>query len=68
MTSPHTPLISALTTFYTLLVDLRYIPASTLIRPSPQTQRHPRNSINRAAVAQNGFSDAAVELAYQIPY
>ncbi|OKL56819.1 hypothetical protein UA08_07964 [Talaromyces atroroseus] len=68
MTSLHNPLISALTTFYTLLVDLRYIPASTLILPSPQTQRHPRNSINHHAAAQNGFSKAAVQLACRLPY
>ncbi|PTU19276.1 hypothetical protein P175DRAFT_0502801 [Aspergillus ochraceoroseus IBT 24754] len=68
MTSPHNPLISALTTLYTLLVDLRYIPASTLVLPSSQTRRHPRNCINRSAAAQNGFSEEVIELAYQIPY
>ncbi|KAL6237123.1 hypothetical protein BDW75DRAFT_204737 [Aspergillus navahoensis] len=65
MTSPHAPLISSLTTLYTLLVDLHYIPSSALIIPSPC---HPRNSINRIAATQNGFSEAAVDLAYQIPY
>ncbi|KAL3472713.1 hypothetical protein BJX99DRAFT_262031 [Aspergillus californicus] len=65
MTSPHAPLVSSLTTLYTLLVDLHYVPSSALIIPSP---RHPRNCINRIAATQNGFSEAAVDLAYQIPY
>lgn len=67
MTSSHHPLISALTTFYNLLVDLRYIPASNLVHP-PQSRRYPITSINRNAARDNGFSDAAIELAYQIPY
>lgn len=67
MTSLHNALISALTTFYTLLVDLRYIPSSALIVPSSQTRRHPQNSINCRAAAQNGFSEAVIDLAYQIP-
>lgn len=68
MASPHAPLISALTTFYSLLIDLRYLPASSLVLPPSQTRRYPHNSINREAATRNGFSDAAIELAYQIRY
>lgn len=68
MTASHHAIISALSTFYTLLIDLRYFPASTLVLPSSQTGRHPRNSINNRAATLNGFSDAAIDLAYQIPY
>lgn len=64
MASLYDPLISSRTTLYTLLVNLRYIP-SALIVLSP---RHPPNSISRVAATQNGFSKAAVDLAYQIPY
>ncbi|PWY83447.1 hypothetical protein BO70DRAFT_395889 [Aspergillus heteromorphus CBS 117.55] len=65
----HKPLITALATFYTLLVDLRYIPPAWLIQPSPETGRHPTNLINAAAAARrNGFGPSAIDLAYQIPY
>ncbi|RFU33306.1 hypothetical protein B7463_g3025, partial [Scytalidium lignicola] len=67
-TNPHTPLISALTTFYTLLTDLCYVSPSDLVLPSITTRRHPPNTINRAAALRHGFSNAAVDLAYQIPY
>ncbi|KAF7128361.1 hypothetical protein CNMCM5793_003091 [Aspergillus hiratsukae] len=65
---PHIPLISALTTFYTLLVDLRYVHPSWLIVPSAETGRHPPNSINEVAARQNGFNDSIIDLAYRIPY
>lgn len=65
---PHQPLISALTTFYTLLLDLRYIPASVLRLPSTETGFHPPRSINHRAAFRHGFSIEAVNLAYQLPY
>lgn len=72
MVAPHAhlPLISALTTLYSLLVDLRHVPASKLLKPSADYNggRHPPRSINAAAARLHGFSDAAVDLAYRIPY
>ncbi|CAK7217384.1 hypothetical protein SBRCBS47491_003145 [Sporothrix bragantina] len=80
MVSPHAhlPLISALTTFYRLLVDLRHVPEAKLLEPSwahsgqaedaQVWKRHPPHSINAAAAHLHGFSDAAVDLAYHIPY
>ncbi|KAF7136771.1 hypothetical protein CNMCM5793_006240 [Aspergillus hiratsukae] len=65
---PHKPLISALTTFYTLLVNLCYVHPSWLIVPSAETGRHPPNLINEVAARQNGFSDPIIDLAYRIPY
>ncbi|KAF7128707.1 hypothetical protein CNMCM5793_003558 [Aspergillus hiratsukae] len=64
----HQPLISALTTFYTLLVDLCYVHPSWLIVPSAETGRHPPNSINEVAARRNGFNDSTINLAYRIPY
>ena len=66
--APHRSVISALTTFYSLLVDPRCFPASAVSHPSASNGRHPAGSINRRSAMRNGFSDAAVELAYQIPY
>ncbi|CAK7221064.1 hypothetical protein SEUCBS140593_004445 [Sporothrix eucalyptigena] len=76
MVSPHAhlPLISALTTFYRLLVDLRHVPEAKLLEPSWPDERedgwkrHPPHSINAAAARLHGFSDAAIDLAYRVPY
>ncbi|RFU26719.1 hypothetical protein B7463_g9607, partial [Scytalidium lignicola] len=67
-TYPHQPLISALTTFYTLLVDLCYIPASCLSLPLVKTGSHPPRSINHRAASRHGFSNEVIDLTYRIPY
>ncbi|PYH91924.1 hypothetical protein BO71DRAFT_442851 [Aspergillus ellipticus CBS 707.79] len=66
--NPHQPLISALTTFYTLLIDLCYLPPSQLILPPENTARHAPNLINAHAATLNGFRPSTIDLAHQIPY
>lgn len=68
LTSTHNPLISALNTYYKLLVDIRSVPESRLAFPSTDTGRHPSYAINNAAAAEHGFSNAIVDLTYQLPY
>ena len=61
---PHAPLISLLTTFYTLLSDLRYHKAEQIAHPP-----HPSDSINLEEAAEYNFTDPdALALLYQLPY
>jgi len=61
---PHAPLISLLTTFYTLLSDLRYYMPEKIAHPP-----HPPDSINLEEAAEYNFTDPdALALLYQLPY
>ena len=60
----HAPLISLLTTFYNLLVDLRTFPPREL-----QLGPHPPDSVDVVAAAEWRFTDPeALDLLYQLPY
>ena len=61
--NPHAPL-SLLTTFYTLLSDLRFYHPDKIAHPP-----HPPDSINLEEAAEYGFTDPdALALLYQLPY
>jgi hypothetical protein len=62
--NPHAPLISLLTTFYTLLSDLRYYHPSHISHPP-----HPSDSIDFEEADEWNFTDPdALALLYHLPY
>ena len=68
MTSSHAPLISALTTFYTLLADLHHYAPSAITLPPPQTGHYPAERIDTTAARENGFGPDATDLIAQLPF
>lgn len=63
----HTPLISALSTFYNLIADQGSISRSAIIMP-PTNAPYPEERINVAAAEESGFGDEALTVLYRIPY
>ena len=68
MTSPHAPLITALTTFYTLLADLHHYPPSAITLPPLPTGRYSGDRIDTDAARDNGFGPEAIDLLSQLPF
>ena len=67
MTSSYQALISALTTFYTLLADLHHYAHSAITIPPSQTGHYPAERIDIAAARDNGFGPDAIDLIAQLP-
>jgi hypothetical protein len=64
MSTPHQPLITALTTFYNLLASLRYIPADAIIYPPPGGH----TNVDSEAAREAGFDDDAIAVMRLLPY
>lgn len=64
----HAPLITSMTSFYKLLIDMAYLAESDLILPDATTKRHKADAIDREAAKAAGFDDEVIELMYHLPY
>ncbi|OOF98691.1 hypothetical protein ASPCADRAFT_2125 [Aspergillus carbonarius ITEM 5010] len=68
MPPQHLNLIHTLNTFYTPFADLPAFDKNKILAPDPTTARHPTNALNTTAARSAGYSDAAIDVLYQVPY